>query len=181
MELRIIGGIYGKRRLVVPDAAGLRPTGNRIRETLFNWLADEIPGARVLDLFAGTGALGIEALSRGAAQAVFVERSARLAAALHANLSRLGADGGSVVRSDARDYLGGEDGPFDIVFLDPPFNSTILMAVCAQLAASPMLAPGGAICVEYDAPTGRPELPVDWSVVRDKQAGGVGYALARRA
>jgi len=180
VELRIIGGIYGRRRLAVPDAPGLRPTGNRIRETLFNWLADEVPGARVLDLFAGTGALGIEALSRGASEVVFVERARRLASALRANLDRLGAEHASVVRSEARQYLSGCDQPFDIVFLDPPFNSTIIDAVCAQLAAAPLLAPGAAVYLEYDAHAGRPEVPVAWSVVRDKQAGGVGYALARR-
>ena len=180
MELRVIGGIYGKRRLAVPNAAGLRPTGNRIRETLFNWIADEVAGARVLDLFAGTGALGIEALSRGAAHVVFVERADRLAAALRDNLARLGAENARVLRADARQYLSRHSGPFDIVFLDPPFRSAIIGAVCAQLASEGWLAPGGLVYMEYEARSGRVDLPSAWSVVRERQAGGVGYALARR-
>lgn len=180
MALRIIAGRYGGRRLSFPEAGGVRPTGNRVRETLFNWLGDAVVGARVLDLFAGTGALGIEALSRGAASAVFVERSRRLADVLRQNLATLGTDEARVVRRDAEGYLRGAPEAFDLVFLDPPFNSAIIDAVCGQLDTGGWLVPGGWVYVEYDAHTGPPALPTGWDRLRERQAGGVGFALARR-
>src|ERR1700754_5153054 len=119
-RIRVIGGTLRNSRIEVPDLPGLRPTSDRVRETLFNWLQPVIEGSRCLDLFAGTGALGLEALSRGAASVTFVEREPRLAAALQANLSRLKA-GGEVIGDDAARWLKGSGKPFDLVFLDPPF------------------------------------------------------------
>jgi 16S rRNA (guanine966-N2)-methyltransferase len=180
LPLRIIAGQFGGRRLNFPEAGGVRPTGNRVRETLFNWLGDEVVSARVLDLFAGTGALGIEALSRGGAFAVFVERSGRLAGALQQNLTTLGIAEARVQRRDAERYLGGSPEPFDIVFLDPPFNSAIIGSICGRLETGGWLAPGGLVYIEYDGRAGRPPVPAAWDVVREKDAGGVGFALARR-
>lgn len=180
MPLRIIAGRHGGRRLHFPEAGGVRPTGNRVRETLFNWLGDAVVGARVLDLFAGTGALGIEALSRGAASAVFVERSGRLAGALRANLATLGISEARVVRREAQRYLRTTPQPFDLVFLDPPFNSAIIGSVCAQLETEGWLSAGGLVYIEYDAHAERQTLPTAWEGVREKQSGGVGFALVRR-
>src|SRR5689334_11681486 len=117
-RIRIIGGHLRNSRLDVPDLPGLRPTAERVRETLFNWLAPVISGARCLDLCAGTGALGIEALSRGAASVQFVERDARAAQALRENLVRLKAQGGQVAAVDAQQYLLAPAQPFGLVFLD---------------------------------------------------------------
>src|SRR5580765_815361 len=123
-RLRIVGGTLRGARLDVPGAPGLRPTPDRVRETLFNWLMPVIAGARCLDLFAGTGALGIEALSRGAAAADFVEADAQLADLLRANLLRL-KQAARVVRSDALRFLGETDVRYDVVFLDPPFGAAL--------------------------------------------------------
>lgn len=177
--LRIIGGDWRGRRLRFPAEADLRPTADRVRETLFNWLAFDIPGARVLDLFAGSGALGLEALSRGAAEAVFVERNPAVAAVLRENLATLGATGrAEIVVGDATGPLAGIASPFDIVFLDPPFRSDMIGPVCEALAKGGRLAPGALVYIEYDRRRGEPRLPPGWEVRRRKAAGGVGYALA---
>jgi 16S rRNA (guanine966-N2)-methyltransferase len=163
----------------VPVAEGLRPTPDRVRETLFNWLAPELPGARCLDLFAGTGALCLEALSRGAGEAVMVEKAPAVAAALRANLVRLGARAAEVVNADALDYLAGPVAPFDIVFLDPPFRSD-LIGRCAQLlAARGWVRPGGLVYVEAPARLDPLPLPAAWELVRSKRTGEVGYHLVR--
>ncbi|HTH67551.1 MAG TPA: 16S rRNA (guanine(966)-N(2))-methyltransferase RsmD, partial [Rhodanobacter sp.] len=132
-RIRIIGGSLRNSRLDVPELPGLRPTPERVRETLFNWLAPVIDGARCLDLCAGTGALGIEALSRGAAGVQFVERDARAAQALRANLVRLKADAGQVAVLDAGLFLQGMAQPYDLVFLDPPFALDLWPALARQL------------------------------------------------
>ena len=126
-RLRIVAGNWRSRLLDIADVPGLRPTSERIRETLFNWLAPRIEGARCLDLFAGTGALGLEALSRGAAATVFVEKSALAVGALKSNVEKLGAEGATICKADAFQYL--RQIPvksFDIVFLDPPFAADML-------------------------------------------------------
>lgn len=176
--LRIVGGRWRGRRLRVPEAAGLRPTADRVRETLCNWLQADLPGARVLDLFAGSGALGLEALSRGAAEVVFVERSRRVADALRANLALLGEDGrATVVHGEARRYLTGAGRPFDAVFLDPPFRSAIIGPVLVALDRGAWIAEGGRVYVEFDRHSGPPVLPAGWGWLREKAAGGVGYGL----
>jgi 16S rRNA (guanine966-N2)-methyltransferase len=145
-SVRIVGGRWRGTRLPVADAAGLRPTPDRVRETLFNWLQPVLAGARVLDLFAGSGALGLEALSRGAREAVLVERDARLAASLRDIVGRLeGGESARVVQADALHWLGAQAGaaPFDIAFVDPPFAaglwSAVLDALPAVLAADAWL------------------------------------------
>ena len=172
-RVRIIGGTWRSRIVTFPDAEGLRPTPDRVRETLFNWLGQDLAGKRCLDLFAGAGALGFEALSRGAAEVVMVERSRAVAAALRANAERLGARGLRVVESDALHFLADPTaGRFDIVFVDPPFRSGLAERVLERLPA--VLAEGGVVYVEGDAPLAqRPP----WRVRRHARAGAVHYHL----
>ena len=145
--VRIIGGRWRGTRLPVADMAGLRPTSDRVRETLFNWLAPMLPGARVLDLFAGSGALGLEALSRGAREAVLVERDAKLAESLWRTVARLHAEEETqVVVADALAFLRAPRGRFDLVFLDPPFAANLWPAAFAALP--PWLADDAWVYVE---------------------------------
>ena len=175
--LRIIGGSWRGRRLRFPPQAEIRPTPDRIRETLFNWLGPRVPGARCLDLFAGSGALGLEALSRGAAQATFVERDAIAVRELRARLTEWRAVGAQVEHSDALRFLGAAVQPFDIVFLDPPFASTLLAESCRMLEERHWLGAHALVYIETDARTGLPPLPPTWTVTKAKQAGAVGYHL----
>lgn len=177
-QVRIIGGTLRNSRLHVPDQAGLRPTPERVRETVFNWLAPVIAGARCLDMCAGTGALGIEALSRGAASVVFVERDPHVARALGDNLARLKAGNGTVVTCLAQDYLRGVGQAFDVVFLDPPFALELWSTLAQQLDAGGWLAPGALIYVESPRDA-VPVLPTRWQVHRQAVAGAVRYALYR--
>ncbi len=176
-SLRIIAGQWRGRRIPLSDEAPVRPTGDRIRETLFNWLTPVIRGARCLDLFAGTGALGLEALSRGAAAVAFVEHDSKLAASLERTLQRFGTDGGTVHCMDALRYLRSVPQPFDVVFLDPPFDSGDLENLC-KLLDQGWLAPGARVYLEMSRDRAFPVLPPGWSVLRDKKAGKVRYALA---
>nr|WP_156171545.1 16S rRNA (guanine(966)-N(2))-methyltransferase RsmD [Dyella japonica] len=178
-RIRIIGGQLRNSRLDVPDLPGLRPTPERVRETLFNWLVPVIDGARCLDLCAGTGALGVEALSRGAAGVQFVERDARAAQALRDNLARLKASGGQVAAIDAQVYLQGAAQPFGVVFLDPPFALDLWTPLTRQLEQGGWLAPSAWIYVE--APRqGVPVVPGNWVEHRQGAAGEVVYTLYRR-
>lgn len=178
-SVRIIGGRWRGTRLPVADAEGLRPTSDRTRETLFNWLAPVLPGARVLDLFAGSGALGLEALSRGAREALLVERDPTLADALVAVVGRLDAsDHATVVRADAVALLGAPlHGRFDIVFLDPPFAARLREPAIAALG--PWLAPDAWLYIE--APAGVPLAPgPDWTLHREGTTRDSRHALYRR-
>jgi 16S rRNA (guanine966-N2)-methyltransferase len=180
-QLRIIAGRWRGRKLALPDVAGVRPTPDRVRETLFNWLAPVLPGARCLDLFAGSGALGLEALSRGAAEVVMIERDPRVVRALEDHARLLQARGLRIVVDDGMRYL---DAPapvaFDIVFLDPPFGQGLLTPCCAKLEAGSWLAPEARIYLEAERSLGVPAVPPAWEVVRSRQAGQVGYHLALR-
>lgn len=180
-QLRIIGGRWRGTRLRFPDVEAIRPTPDRVRETLFNWLAPVISGARCLDLFAGSGALGFEALSRGAAEVVFVDRDARTGQYLRETLARLASTAGQVVTGDARRYLESGAGPFDVVFLDPPFGAAVLPDICARLQDSGSLAAGARIYLESDAADGEPSIPAGWVLERSKYAGKVGYHLVGTA
>ncbi|WP_149193934.1 16S rRNA (guanine(966)-N(2))-methyltransferase RsmD [Luteimonas suaedae] len=176
-QVRIIGGKWRNTRLPVADADGLRPTSDRARETLFNWLQPALPGARVLDLFAGSGALGLEALSRGAAEALLVERDPRLAQALEASVQRLGAPA-RVVRADAPAVLRAPlHGRFDLVFLDPPFGAALWQPVFAALP--PWLAEAAWLYVESPAEAGIEPGP-GWSPHREGRSREVRHALYRR-
>jgi 16S rRNA (guanine966-N2)-methyltransferase len=177
-KLRIIGGSLRGSRIAVPDMPGLRPTPDRVRETLFNWLAPIIAGARCLDLFAGTGALGIEALSRGAAQVDFVEADARLADLLRTNLGRLRQDA-RVHAADAQRFLEQGDERYDVVFLDPPFAANLWGDAARALETHGRLREAAWIYVESPANAAL-ELPQNWTPHREGRAGDVRYALYRR-
>lgn len=179
-RIRIVGGSLRNSRLDVPDLPGLRPTADRVRETLFNWLAPVIGGARCLDLCAGTGALGIEALSRGAASVQFVERDARAAQALRDNLARLKATNGEVAALDAEQFLCGVPRTLDLVFLDPPFALELWSTLTRQLEQGGWLAAQAWIYVESPR-AAAPALPPNWQLHREGHAGEVRFALYRRA
>ena len=176
-KVRVIGGRWRGTRLEVPSVAGLRPTSDRVRETVFNWLMPWLPGARVIDLFAGTGALGLEALSRGAASAVLAERDASLAAALRATLARLeGGERGQVLQGDGLAFLRGSTDTFDIAFVDPPFAGDLWTQAWPLLA--PRLAPEAMVHVESPVDVD-PAVPADWVVHREGRTREVRYALYR--
>lgn len=180
-QLRIIGGQWRGRKLSFPAVDGLRPTGDRIRETLFNWLAAELPDARCLDLFAGSGALGLEALSRGAASSLLVERDRLAAQQIADNLILLKAENGCLIHSDALDLLkrGNQQPGFDVVFIDPPFQLNLWQAVVDALEAGSWLAENATIYVE--SPPGLSyRVPASWHLHRDKLAGQVSYRLYYR-
>jgi 16S rRNA (guanine966-N2)-methyltransferase len=178
-RLRIIAGSLRGSRIPVPDRPGLRPTPDRVRETLFNWLMPVIEGARCLDLYAGTGALGIEAISRGAAACTFVESERALAEALRENLARLKVGNARVVEADALAMLAGKAEPFDIVFLDPPFGGDLWNASAERLETRGWLAPDASIYVESPADAAL-ALPDAWTAHREGRAGAVRFALYRR-
>jgi 16S rRNA (guanine966-N2)-methyltransferase len=179
-SVRIIGGGWRGRRVSFPDIPGLRPTPDRVRETLFNWLQHAIVGSRCLDLFAGSGALGLEAMSRGANELVFVEQAVAAARALQEQLIRFGADRkAQVVEMGATRYLRSAAQPFDIVFLDPPFGRDALAEYVPMLDAGNWLNVGGLVYLENERTAGVPELPSHWELLKSKTAGEVGYHLAR--
>jgi 16S rRNA (guanine966-N2)-methyltransferase len=160
--------------------AAIRPTPDRVRETVFNWLQGVIPGSRCLDLYAGSGALGLEALSRGAGEVEFVDLEPAAVRHLADTLRGLGCDRGRVVRADAGRYLQQPAVPFDVIFLDPPFAEPVLPEICQRIEAGGWLKPGGYAYLESPAAAGQPELPSGWALLRSKRAGEVGYHLARR-
>ncbi|MBS0580158.1 MAG: 16S rRNA (guanine(966)-N(2))-methyltransferase RsmD [Proteobacteria bacterium] len=174
--LRIIGGRWRGRKWRFPDLPDIRPTPDRVRETLFNWLGGRVQGARCLDLFAGSGALGLEALSRGAAHVSFVDSAESVVRELRLRLAEWQAADAHVERSDALAFLAGRPQPFDIVFLDPPFASGLLAATAARLTEQPWLAAGALVYVECAAGEA-PPLPRTWQALRTKRAGEVGYHL----
>jgi len=174
-EFRIIGGEWRSRRLRFPPLPGIRPSPDRVRETLFNWLRDRVEGARCLDLFAGSGALGLEALSRGAAEVIFVDKERAAAEAIRGHLVSLKAQGGEVVHADAFAWLGGTPRPFELVFLDPPFDEDLVPAACARLAQG-WLKPGAWVYLEH-AVERTPTLPEAWQVLKESRAGRVGFRI----
>jgi 16S rRNA (guanine966-N2)-methyltransferase len=178
--LRVIGGTWRGRKVRFPPVEAIRPTPDRVRETVFNWLQQDIAGARCLDLYAGSGALGLEALSRGAAQVVFVDVEPAVTRHLLRTLEELGCDRGQVVLADAVRYLAGAPQPFDIVFLDPPYADRALADACSRLDERGWLRRGGLAYLEDPASAGAPQLPAGWTLLRSKRAGEVGYHLARR-
>ncbi len=179
-EVRIIGGQWRSRRLRFPDVLGLRPTPDRVRETLFNWLQGEIEGARCLDLYAGSGALGFEAASRGAASVVEVEKNSKVCSALKQNCAALQANQIEVVQAEVRRFLTGPARAFQMVFLDPPFRCGYIVPSCELLDRRGWLADNAWIYLEAEAELPLDDLPPTWSTVRSKRAGDVAYHLCRR-
>ncbi|MGH8249615.1 MAG: 16S rRNA (guanine(966)-N(2))-methyltransferase RsmD [Steroidobacteraceae bacterium] len=178
--LRIIGGEWRGRRIRFPGFAGIRPTPDRVRETLFNWLAPVVRGSHCLDLFAGSGALGLEALSRGAAHATFVEHERAAADRLRETTALLAPGRASVHCADAFAWLGGSPQRFDIVFLDPPFGSGLAEPALHALEGGGWLGAEASVYLELPATRGPPALPAGWIAHRSGRAGAVGYHLARR-
>jgi 16S rRNA (guanine966-N2)-methyltransferase len=179
-SVRIIGGSWRGRRVNFPTMTELRPTPDRVRETLFNWLQHAIVNASCLDLFAGSGALGLEALSRGAQAVVFVEQAQLTARTLQAELQRLGGlPRARVVEMGASRYLRTPGEPVDVVFLDPPFGRNALAEYIPLLDAGDWVKAGGLIYLENEKTGGLPPLPPHWELLKSKSAGEVGYHLAR--
>ncbi|KXS39737.1 MAG: 16S rRNA (guanine966-N2)-methyltransferase [Halomonadaceae bacterium T82-2] len=178
-KLRLIGGCFKRRLLSVPDSPGLRPTPDRVRETLFNWLAFELAGRRVLDLYAGTGALGFEALSRGAAEAVFVEAQPAVARALQANIDTLGVTARLVSATTESFLAAPAEAPFALVFLDPPFRQGHVAPTCRALEEGGWLSEDAWIYAEHEAELA-PEVPPTWRLYREVRAGDAHGRLYRR-
>ncbi len=176
--LRIIGGAHRGRRLSFPNVKGLRPTADRVRETLFNWLQKDIPDACVLDLFAGSGALGLEALSRGAREVIFIEKTKAAANQLRDNLRSI-STGQSfrLYQMDALKWLRTTEEAFDIVFIDPPFADDLLPEAIHQLEISGCLKPGSWIYCEQPASRTWPTVSPHWRWHRTGQAGQAKFAL----
>ncbi|MBJ6136487.1 16S rRNA (guanine(966)-N(2))-methyltransferase RsmD [Marinobacter litoralis] len=177
-ELRIIGGDWRSRKLRFPGVGGVRPSPARIRETLFNWLNYHVAGSDCLDLFAGSGALGLEALSRGAEQATLVDHTPALAKSLRDNLRLLKSDKGAVICQDVEQFLRHrQQPPFDIVFMDPPFRQGWLDKLFPLLDSEQWLKPGGWVYVEHESELRTPPTPKSWELHRQKTAGQVTYSL----
>jgi 16S rRNA (guanine966-N2)-methyltransferase len=180
-QLRIIGGQWRSRQFNFPMAAGLRPTPNRVRETLFNWLAPYIEGAKVLDLFAGSGALFLEALSRGAGSALALDLNPTAISSLRDHLHTLNCDNGQLQQTNALLYL---ENPaavtFDLVFLDPPFSQNLLLPACTLLEQNGWLAADAWVYTESENPPSGLGIPGNWRLHREQKAGQVYYALWQR-
>ena len=180
-QLRIIAGQWRSRRLPVADGPGLRPTPDRVRETLFNWLAPYIEGARVLDPFTGAGALTLEALSRGAQSALALDLNSQSISNLKANLQLLQCNQAQVLQTDALAYLGQTaSNSHDVVFLDPPFHQNLLHDACQLLENNGWLAAQAWIYTESETAPSALGLPANWRLHREKKAGVVHYALWER-
>lgn len=179
-SVRIIGGQWRGRKLVFPDLADLRPTPDRVRETLFNWLQPYIGGAKCLDVFAGSGVLGFEAASRGAANVVLLELAPTAAAALNINQQSLKADNCQVLAQDALVFITITDKQFDIVFLDPPYSANLWQQTAYLLEQQDCLLAHSVIYLECPAKQSLPELPANWQLIKDKSAGEVRYCLFAR-
>lgn len=180
-SFRIIGGRWRGRRLRFPEIDQLRPTPDRVRETLFNWLTPIIDGAVCLDLYSGSGALGIEALSRGAAECTFVDHSAVALDAIRQHADMLQVERVSFVNAEALAYLKRCQSSFDIIFIDPPFDADAWPRLLHRIVENELLRPGGRIYLEAPATAGPPPLPATLALVRSKRAGRVGYHLASAA
>ena len=180
-QLRIIGGDWGGRKLRFPDAPNLRPTPDRVRETVFNWLAPMIKGAQCLDLFAGSGALGLEALSRGAAFTTFVDSHKKVTQALKGHLDLLNANEKAKIFSmDGVKFLKGEPKKYDLVFLDPPYHLDFMQKVVPLLEDNGWLCDNALLYLEIEKRQSLPELPENWEQLKAKTAGEVNYFLFQR-
>ncbi len=199
-QLRIIGGQWRGRKLSFADGEGLRPTMDRVRETLFNWLQSDIAGARCLDLFTGSGALGLEALSRYAGEVVMIDKNPQAIRMIRQNLELLGVDNARLMQMDAREFLSScsslqataegsllntaegsipliSQKTFDIVFLDPPFNQQLVPVFCDLLDKANCLSERAIIYIEIEKKTKLPQLPDNWTIIKEKKAGQLAYYL----
>lgn len=172
-RLRIIGGKWRSRMLPIADAEGLRPTTDRVRETLFNWLQPSIYGAKVLDVFAGSGALGFESLSREAESAVLIEKNKQAARNLNDNAKTLGADTAQVVQTDALTWLKTCEQTFSLIFLDPPFNKGLLPNCIELIDENKLIEKNGWVYIESESELSDLPIPKHWNLHREKKAGMV--------
>ncbi|MBQ0742140.1 MAG: 16S rRNA (guanine(966)-N(2))-methyltransferase RsmD [Pseudomonas sp.] len=180
-QLRIIAGEWRSRRFTFTEQPGLRPTPDRVRETLFNWLSGRIEGSRCLDPFAGSGALTLEALSRGAAYALACDSSRDVVNTLRGHLQTLGCTHADIQQQDALAFLASSpEKPYDLVFLDPPFHQGLLAPSCAALEANGWLTANAWIYTESELRPTQLERPANWSLHREKRAGQVWYSLWQR-
>ena len=180
-QVRIIGGEHRGRRLSFADGPGLRPTADRVRETLFNWLLPVLSGAHCLDLFAGSGALGLEAASRGAGQVVLLDKSIQVVEQLRRHQQLLQLEQVRIEQADALLWLEQAPAtPYQVVFLDPPFADDLLTRCCKKLDGGGWLAADARIYLEWDLHGPAPSLPTHWQLLREKTAGQVAYALYTR-
>ncbi len=176
-SLHIIGGRWRGQKLRPADSEGLRPTPGRVRETLFNWLRPYITGSRCLDLFAGSGALGFEAMSEGAAQLTMVDINAKVVSSLRQSRQLLQADHCQIKHSAATTFLKSNTDEFDIIFLDPPYHANIWTETAHQLVDTHTLSHHARIYIECPARSGLPSLPDTWQLIRDNKAGNIRYSL----
>lgn len=179
--VRIIGGEWRGRKLSFPEIEGLRPTPDRVRETLFNWLQSYLPGARCLDLFSGSGALGIEALSRGAASVTFVDQATEVVSQLRSNINLLKAQNAEIIAASALDWLDrrqpDQEPRYDLVFMDPPFHKGLVAPICEMLERRSLLREEAMIYIETEKSLTLDTLPANWVIHREKAAGQVAYRL----
>ena len=181
-QLRIIGGEWRGRKLRFPDAPNLRPTPDRVRETVFNWLAPTIEGAQVLDLFAGSGALGLEALSRGAGFVTFVDNHKKVSQALQQHLEMLNVkEKAEVFSMDGVKFLKKESQKYNLVFLDPPYHLDFMSKVVPLLEEHAWLSDNALLYLEIEKRQSLPELPANWKMLKEKTAGEVQYFLFQRS
>lgn len=178
-SFRIIGGEWRSRRFVFPPVPGVRPTPDRVRETVFNWLQPILPGAVCLDLYAGSGALGLESLSRGARHVDFVDQDSQVCGAISQHLAKL-HNTSRVHRSSAESFLKHPLGPYDIVFLDPPFKQDLLPRISALLETQDLMAESGRVYVESETGFDHDTLPQSWVLTKNKRAGQVEFSLFQR-
>lgn len=178
-SVRIISGHLRRRKFSFPSSKAIRPTGDRVRETLFNWLQNEVADSSCLDLFAGSGVLGLEALSRGANKVVFIEKDRRIAEVLQENLELLNLPQGIVCQANALDWIASAKAvpPFNIVFLDPPFTEELMASSCAALEESDLLAKGCYLYMESSITISEIQIPKNWIRAKEKKAGNVYFYL----
>jgi 16S rRNA (guanine966-N2)-methyltransferase len=176
-RLRVIAGAWRGRRITFAEIPGLRPTPDRVRETLFNWLQSFIVGAHCVDLFAGSGALGFEAASRGAQQVVMLDVNPRVIWGLRETLKMLDAPQIKIIHADTLTWLNNTSQAFDIMFIDPPYGKNLLPAVFQILSQRALLKTGAHIYIEFNAAQPVPTLPTGWELLRSQKAGQVRYCL----
>ena len=179
-QLRIIAGLWRGRKITFIDQQDLRPTPDRVRETVFNWLQSDIPNAVCLDLFAGSGALGFESASRGAKQVTLVDNSSQVCQQIQENIKHLQSEVIRVITSDALRFLEENTTKYDLVFLDPPYKSDVLAQIVMSLEQKKCLSEHAKIYLEHDVKQDVPELPENWRVLKNKTAGQVSYYLIDR-
>ncbi|MDP5136737.1 16S rRNA (guanine(966)-N(2))-methyltransferase RsmD [Rheinheimera baltica] len=180
-EVRVISGKWRGRKLAVLNADGLRPTTDRVKETLFNWLMHNIDGATVLDCFAGSGSLAIEALSRHASKASLIERDSKLARHLEQNLQKLSCDNANVVNQDCLSVLSGTaTQQYSIVFIDPPFRKNLAISCCKLLESNQWLTSEALIYLETEKELAITDIPANWRLLKEKIAGQLAYRLYQR-